>query len=349
MNSDWLSQPCAALNATARTAALTRQGQLTKPPGALGRLEDLAVQFAAFQDNAIPSLQRLHISVFAADHGVAEEGVSAFPQAVTAEMVRNFARGGAAISVLAKHLNAELEVINLGTVTSVEPLPNVRDERIAEGTANFAKVAAMTHSQCEQALQAGRKASERAQARSAQLFIGGEMGIANTSAATVIASILLNESPQLLVGPGTGLNQAGVAHKLQVMMRALALHRLDARQPLEVLRCVGGFEIVGLVGAYIACAQQKMPVLVDGFISSAAALAAVRLNPSARDWMVFAHASAEPGHRHILAALGATPLLQLGMRLGEGSGAAVAVSLIQSACVLHSGMATFSEAGVSDQ
>lgn len=349
MNSNWLAQPCAVLNETARAAALARQGQLTKPPGALGRLEGLAVQLAAWQGTERPGMARIHISVFAADHGVAEEGVSLFPQAVTAEMVRNFARGGAAISVLAKHLNANLEVINLGTVSVVEPWANVRDERVAAGTANFARHAAMTAAQRDAALHAGRDAALRAKQNGAQLFIGGDMGIANTTSASAIACALLQASPDLLAGPGTGLDSKGVAHKARVIEQSLALHNLSHDNPLEVLRCVGGFEIAGLAGAYIAAVQQGIPVFVDGFISSVAALLAARIHPAARDWMLFAHTSAEPGHQHVLDALDAQPLLQLGMRLGEGSGAAVAVPLLQLACALHGSMATFAEAGVSEQ
>ena len=349
MNSDWLAQACAVLDETARAAALARQGQLTKPPGALGRLEDLAVQLAAWQGTERPGMSRIHISVFAADHGVAEEGVSLFPQAVTAEMVRNFARGGAAISVLAKHLDANLEVINLGTVSVVEPWANVRDQRVAAGTTNFARHAAMTAAQRDTALQAGRDAALRAKQNGAQLFIGGDMGIANTTSASAIACALLQASPELLAGLGTGLDRKGVAHKARVIEQSLALHKLSHDNPLEVLRCVGGFEIAGLAGAYIAAVQQGIPVFVDGFISSVAALLAVRIRPAARDWMLFAHTSAEPGHQHVLDALDARPLLQLGMRLGEGSGAAVAVPLLQLACALHGSMATFAEAGVSEQ
>ncbi|BBE50845.1 Nicotinate-nucleotide--dimethylbenzimidazole phosphoribosyltransferase [Ferriphaselus amnicola] len=351
MDNDWLQQPCAVLHEAARSAALARQEQLTKPPGALGRLEDIAVQLAAWQGVAQPTLQRIHISIFAADHGVAEEGVSLFPQAVTAEMVRNFARGGAAISVLARQLNADLEVINLGTVTAVEPLPGVRDERIAAGTANLARTPAMTQAQCTEALQAGRNAAVRAKHADAQLFVGGEMGIANTTSASALACALLGESPHNLAGRGTGLDAAGVSHKADVIAAALVLHgvegvRIEAQ---EILRRLGGFEIAGLAGAYIAAAQLGLPILVDGFISSVAALVAVRINPSARAWMLFAHTSAEAGHQRVLSALDAQPLLQLGMRLGEGSGAAVAVPLLQLACTLHSGMATFAEAGVSEQ
>jgi len=222
MNTNWLAQPCAALNESSRTAALARQEQLTKPPGSLGKLEAIAVQLSALQGTDKPQMERLHISIFAADHGVAAEGVSAFPQAVTVEMVRNFARGGAAISVLAKHLNATLEVINLGTVLPVEPLAKVRDERIAAGTANFAQGPAMTEAQLAAALQTGRATALRAKQDGAQLFIGGEMGIANTTSASAIACALLQESPQLLAGPGTGLDSKGVAHKAAVITWAQA-------------------------------------------------------------------------------------------------------------------------------
>lgn len=349
MAMNWLTQPCAALNETARTSALARQGQLTKPPGALGYLEDIAVQLAAWQGVEQPVMERIFIGIFAADHGVAEEGVSLFPQAVTAEMVRNFARGGAAISVLARQLNATLEVINLGTVSVVEPLNNVRDERIAAGTANFARQPAMSADQCAVALQAGRNAVQRAKQQGAQLFIGGEMGIANTTSASAIACALLSAMPKLLAGAGTGVDSAGMTHKAQVIAKALSLHQVASDQPLDVLRNLGGFEIAGLAGAYISAAQSGIPVMVDGFISSVAALVAVRINPEVRAWLLFGHTSAELGHRRVLIALRAQALLHLRMRLGEGSGAAVAVPLLQLACALHSGMATFAEAGVSEQ
>jgi len=347
MDTNWLAQPCAALNEASRTKALERQGQLTKPPGSLGKLEAIAVQLAAMQGTAKPQLERAHISIFAADHGVAAEGVSAFPQAVTAEMVKNFARGGAAISVLAKQINATLEVINLGTAFPVDSMANVRDEQIAPGTANFAHGPAMSEAQLAAALQTGRAAVLRAKQDDAQLFIGGEMGIANTTSASAVACALLHESPQLLAGPGTGLDDKGVAHKAIVIQRALNLHQANLAQPLDVMRHLGGFEIAALTGAYLTAAQNGIPVLVDGFISSVAALVAVRFNPCVSNWLIFAHTSAEPGHQCVLAALTAQPLLQLGMRLGECSGAAMAVPLLQLACALHNGMATFAEAAVS--
>jgi nicotinate-nucleotide--dimethylbenzimidazole phosphoribosyltransferase len=352
-----MAQPCATPNETVRNAALERQGQLTKPPGSLGRLEDVAVELAAMQGVERPSVDRAAIVIYAADHGVAAENVSAFPQAVTGEMVKNFARGGAAISVLARTLNATLEVVNLGTVNDPGEWPNVVRAVVAPSTANFAVEPAMSEAQLAQALQAGRESVMRAQEQGAQLFIGGEMGIANTTSAAAVACALLGATPKELAGPGTGLNHAGVAHKAEVIWRALELHGLlpaehekrIGENALTVLRCVGGFEIAALTGAYLACAQQGLPVLVDGYISSVAALVAVRYNPSVGDWLLYAHASAEPGHGRVLAALAAQPLLNLGMRLGEGSGAAAALPLLRLACALHNGMATFAEAAVSEK
>lgn len=346
---DWLKKAVKPLDETARAAAQARQQQLTKPPGALGRLEDLAIRLAAMQGRELPQVEHVHIGVFAGDHGVAAEGVSAFPQAVTAEMVKNFARGGAAISVLAKQQGAALEVVNLGTAFDTGELPGVLQCNLGKGTANFAQDAAMTEAQLAAALQAGRDSAARAQQAGAQLYIGGEMGIANTTAAAALACALLQLSPQQLAGPGTGLDSAGVRHKAEVIGRALALHAAALDKPQEVLRRLGGFEIAALTGAYIGCAQRGIPVLVDGYIASAAALLAVRLNSGVADWLLFAHHSAEPGHTLLLQALGAEPLLNLGMRLGEGSGAAVAVPLIRLACALHNGMATFAEAGVSEK
>ena len=349
MNIEWLSVAARQPDRAMEQAALARQGQLTKPPGALGQLEALAVRLAALQGVERPAVERIAITVFAADHGIAEEKVSAFPQAVTGEMVKNFARGGAAISVLARQLDADLEVVNLGTVNDPGDMPGVVRAVIAPATANFAKEAAMTEAGLAQALQAGRDSVLRAQAAGAQLFIGGEMGIANTSAATALACALLRAEPRSLAGPGTGLDHAGLSHKVRVLERALALHAAHFNEPLECLRRVGGFELAALAGAYLSCAQLGIPVLVDGFIATAAALAAVRIQPRCAEWLLYSHGSAEPGHAHMLVALDAHPLLNLGMRLGEGSGAAVAAALLRTACALHNGMATFAEAAVSEK
>lgn len=346
-NIDWLTVAVAPLNETAQREAEQRQSQLTKPPGALGQLETLAIRLAAMQGTSRPTLERVHIVVFAADHGVAAEGVSAFPQAVTAEMVRNFARGGAAISVLARQLGATLEVLNLGTVVDTGPLAGVRNLNLGPGTANFAKTAAMNAEQLARALHAGRTTVERAKQDHTQLFIGGEMGIGNTTAAAALACTLLDAPPELLAGPGTGLDVHGVTHKKKIIRAALTLHREPGLDASEILRRLGGFEIAALAGSYVACAQLGVPALIDGFIATAAALVATRIRPGSDQWFLYAHASAEPGHACILEALKARPLLDLGMRLGEGSGAAVAVPLLRLACALHNEMATFAEAGVS--
>jgi len=336
------------LDESVRAQALARQDQLTKPRGALGQLEALAVSLAAMQGSERPQVERLHVSVFAGDHGVVEEGVSAYPQSVTGQMLRNFVGGGAALSVLSKRLGAPLEVIDLGTVESLQ-LEGVRHLRLGPGTANFIREAAMSDEQLRLALAAGRDSAQRAAEGSTQLFIGGEMGIGNTTSASALAAVLLPRSPLTLVGPGTGLDLAGVRHKIQVIQSAVRLHAAYCGEPLEALRRLGGFEIAALAGAYLCCAQLGVPVLVDGFICSAAALCAVRLNPDCRPWLIFAHRSAEPGHLAVLEALGAVPLLDLGLRLGEGSGAALAVPLLQQACALHNDMATFAEAAVSDR
>lgn len=343
---NWLEDDVKPLDQEAARAARQRQDQLTKPPGALGDLEMLAVTLAGWQGRVQPSLERVHISVFAADHGVTEEGISAFPAAVTAEMMRNFVRGGAAISVLARALDANLEVINLGTIDPT-PIAGAREVRLGPGSANFVEAPAMTAEQLARALEAGRASVERAQTGNSQLFIGGDMGIGNTTAAAALASALLSARPETLVGPGTGLDERGVAHKAAVIRRALERHAGHLRTAREALQRLGGFEIAALAGAYVRCAQLGIPALIDGFISSAAALVASRMCPGARVWWLFGHRSKEPGHATILNALEARALLDLSMRLGEGSGAAVSVPLLQLACRLHSEMATFAEAGVS--
>ena len=345
MSHHWYDAPIAAPDAAVLAAARDRQAQLTKPPGSLGRLEELGVTLAAMQGIQQPRVDKVWITVFAGDHGVVAEGVSAFPQVVTAEMVRNFARGGAAISVLARTWDARLEVVNVGTVQPLEELPGVLDARVGPGTANFVREPAMTGDQLHEALMAGHDAAERAAINGARLFVGGEMGIGNTTSAAALACSLLGLPAAQLAGPGTGLDAAGVTHKALVIERALARHRSD--QPLAALQRLGGFEIAALAGAYLRCGQLGLPALVDGFITTAAALVAVRLRPDLAPWLFYAHCSAEPGHRRLLDALDAKPLLELGMRLGEGSGAAVAVPILRAAAALHAGMATFAEAGVS--
>lgn len=347
----WLREPAFRPDSAAREAALAHQAQLTKPPGALGRLEELAVRLAAMQRRSRPALERVRITVFAADHGVAADGVSAFPQEVTAQMIANMAAGGAAISVLAEQIGAAIELIDLGTVAEVPAHPRIRSSIIAPGTANLAQGEAMTSAQLAQSLAAGFDAVQRAVADGSDLFIAGEMGIGNTTAAAAVGCALLGRPAADLAGPGTGVDAGGVARKCTVIDQALALHGAALGDPAAALARVGGFEIAAMAGAYVACAQLGLPALVDGFISSAAALAATRLCPGAGDWLLLAHASAEPGHRALVRALveagTGAPLLDLGMRLGEGSGAAAAVPLLRLACALHANMATFADAGVA--
>ena len=349
MSLAWLNKPVSIISHDYVVAARQHQNNLTKPQGSLGVLEDIAVRLSAMYSSTKPAVDRVHIVIFAADHGVAEENVSAFPQAVTVEMVRNFSRGGAAICVLAKQLKADLEVVNVGTVAEHEALQGVMVQRIAAGTKNLSKQSAMTATQLEEALMAGSDAVWRARKSSAQLFIGGDMGIANTTSATAIACALLNEKPEIMAGPGTGLDKSGVSHKAEVIRRALELHKDNLKTPLDVLQHVGGFEIAALTGAYLTCAQTGLPAVVDGFISTAAALVAIKINPQVKDWLFFAHASAEPGHKIMLQAIQVKPVLDMNMRLGEGSGAAVVVPLLRMACALHSGMATFNQAQVSNK
>jgi nicotinate-nucleotide--dimethylbenzimidazole phosphoribosyltransferase len=347
----WLADPLPAPDARSADAARARQSQLTKPAGSLGELETVAVRLAALQSRERPCAQRVHITVFAADHGVAAEGVSAYPQTVTAQMIDNFAAGGAAIAVLARELgDARFEVVDLGTAN-----PRVRGEarvvvrHIGPGTANLAREAAMSAPQLAQALWAGAEAAHRAAEHRCDLFVGGEMGIANTTSASALACALLGLPAAQLAGPGTGLDPVGVARKAVVIDHALALHRADLADPLETLRRLGGFEIAALAGAYIACAQLRIACVVDGFIASVAALCAVRIAPALSPWLIYAHRSAEPGHAAVLQALEARPLLDLGQRLGEGSGAALAIALLRAACALHGEMATFEEAGVANR
>jgi len=344
----WLDAPCHALDEAALTAARQRQDNLTKPRGSLGRLEEMAIRLAGMQGTETPSPDPVQILQFVSDHGVAAEGVSLFPQEVTIQMLHNIARGGAAVSVMAEEIGARMEIFDLGIATDPGPVAGVRSERLGPGTGNIAREPAMTESQLTAALNLGRDAVERALANGAGLLICGEMGIANTTPATALACALLDMEPSALVGPGTGLDATGVARKTQVVAQALALHATPGRSALELLGLLGGFDIAASVGAFIAAAQRGLPILVDGFIISSAALAAVRIKPEVRDWMLFAHSSAEPGHRRMMEALDADPYLDLGMRLGEASGAATLIPLLRLACAVHAKMATFAEAGVSE-
>ena len=349
MTSRWIEKACPMPSAAHEAAARERQSQLTKPPGSLGRLEELAIALAALQATDRPRAVAAPIILFAGDHGVTAQNISAFPAAVTVEMLRNFASGGAAVAVLARELGVPLMVVDAGTLAT-DPIAGVVSDKTRRGTRDFTVEAAMTADDRDEALAAGRRAVETA--GPADLVLFGEMGIGNTTSAAAIACALLGKPPAEIAGAGTGLDQAGIAHKIDVIARGLARHELEgssAPDARRVLETVGGLEIAALVGAIVAAAQRGSPVLVDGFIVTVAALAATRLNPSVRPWLLFAHRSAERGHAAVLAALAAEPILDLGLRLGEGSGAASALAVLRLACALHNGMATFAEAAVSNR
>ncbi|WP_312159674.1 nicotinate-nucleotide--dimethylbenzimidazole phosphoribosyltransferase [Acinetobacter sp.] len=344
---NWWLDACKTPSAEARQQAAERQLQLTKPTGSLSALENVAIQLASLQNNPRPNVDRPWISIFAGDHGVMEENISAYPQAVTRQMLQNITTGGACISVIAKEYNARLQVIDCGSVGEAYEYAGVERHCIIPGTANFAKQPAMTEAQCIEAMNLGRKSVEDAVAYSASIYVAGEMGIGNTCSASAIACFLLNEPAEQLTGVGTGIREEQLNHKKNVINQAIALHQeYVCNDAFKALCAVGGLEVAAMVGAYIRCAQLGLPMVVDGFITTASALVAVRLNPAVRDWMLFGHQSAEYGHQRLLQEMDANPLLQLNLRLGEGSGAGAALGVIKLACSLHNNMATFAEAAV---
>ncbi|MBL8229376.1 MAG: nicotinate-nucleotide--dimethylbenzimidazole phosphoribosyltransferase [Bryobacterales bacterium] len=319
-----------------------RLDSLTKPPGSLGRLESLLIRYAEVRNAEPPPSPRMLAVICCGDHGVTAEGVSAWPSEVTREMMRNFVRGGAAISVLCRNLAIDTWVVDAGA--KGEPVEGVRDCRVAAGTQNMAIAPAMSVDDARTALAHGRKLAEEASAAGYDFLLTGDMGIGNTTSATALLCAYADIAPQDVTGPGAGLDAAGVSRKAQVISRALTLH--SSRDPLEIAANLGGFEIVMLAGLLMGAAQRRLPVLFDGFITCSAALIAQALEPSSMSAAFFSHRSAEPGHRAMLAKLGATPVLDLEMRLGEGTGAALAASLFQSACKLYHEMATFEQAAV---
>jgi nicotinate-nucleotide--dimethylbenzimidazole phosphoribosyltransferase len=326
--------------------AQARLDRLTKPAGSLGRLEELALRAALITGSESPRIADPVIFTLAADHGVAAEGVSAYPQAVTAQMVENLCRGGAAVNVLARHVGARVVVADFGVATDLPAHPELRDRKLASGTANLSRGPAMRRDQALAAVLAGADLVESA----APDCVGtGEMGIANTTAASALAAALIGADPPAVTGRGTGVDDAGWARKVAAVRQALAVNRPDPRDPLGVLAALGGFEIAGLVGVILAGAARRVPVVVDGFIATAAALVAVRLRAETREYLLAAHRSAEPGHRILLETLGLAPYLDLGMRLGEGTGAALAIGLLRAALACFGEMATFKEAGVSER
>ncbi len=324
-----------------------RLDQKTKPRGSLGRLEDLACSFCAIRGTSIPELPAKAIVVMAGDHGVASEGVSAFPQEVTAQMVLNFARGGAAINALAGHAGARLVVVDMGVKAPLSH-PDVRSVRVGPGTRNFTRGPAMTLEETLRALEVGIGVAGELADAGVGLIGLGDMGIANTTAASAITAACTGASPEEVTGHGTGVDEVTHRRKVGVVRRALEANRPDPTDGLDVLVKLGGFEIAGLAGVALGGAARRVPVVMDGFIASAAALVAARIAPAAAGSFIASHRSVEAGHRLVLEAIGARPLFDLEMRLGEGTGAALAMGLVEASLRVLREMATFESAGVSD-
>ncbi|RJE86866.1 nicotinate-nucleotide--dimethylbenzimidazole phosphoribosyltransferase [Paenibacillus sp. 1011MAR3C5] len=320
--------------------------QLTKPPGSLGKLEAIAAQLAGATGQLWPDLSKRAVIVMAGDHGVCEEGISAFPQAVTPQMVHNFLNGGAAVNVLARQAGAEVVCVDIGVAAELKH-DSLVSRKVVWGTRNMAKEPAMTRLEALEAILTGIAVAEAQIAKGTRLFATGEMGIGNTTASAAITSVLANLSPELTVGRGTGINDGVLAHKIEVVKRAIERNQPNPDDGLDVLAKVGGAEIAGLVGVIIGAAANRCPVVIDGYISTTAALVASRLAPRTVPYMLASHLSHELGHARLMEAIGLSPLIHLEMRLGEGTGAVLSFHLLDASLLLMQEMATFDSAGIS--
>ncbi len=349
MTTDLLTRTIAAitpLDADAMRAAEARQAQLTKPPKALGRLEAISIQLAGIKATPMPVIEHKAIAVMAADHGVTAEGVSAFPAEVTPGMVFNFAAGGAAINVIGRHVGARVIVTDVGVNADLSDAAGVRQKKVRMGTANMAQGPAMTRDEAVRALEIGIELVEGERAQGLDIIATGEMGIGNTTAASAVIAALTGQPVARVTGRGTGIRPEALPAKIAVIERALAVNLPDGADPIDVLAKVGGLEIAAMTGVFLGGAAHRIPVVMDGFISAAAALAAVRLCHECVDYILPSHVSIEIGHQVVLDELGLTPLFDLQMRLGEGTGAALSMSIIEASARILSEMATFASAGV---
>ncbi len=319
----------------------------TKPPGSLGRLEEFARRYVAMTGNLNPSITKKVIFTFAGDHGVVDEGVSAFPKEVTPQMVLNFLRGGAGLNVLARHAGAEVRIVDIGVDYDFDPAPGLIIAKIARGTKNFAKGPAMTKEEAVAAIEVGINLANDAAKEGFNLVGTGEMGIGNTTPSSAIIAALSGKSVSDVTHRGTGINDAALENKIRVIHGGLKLNKPNPEDPLDVLIKVGGLEIAGIAGLVLGCAANRIPVVVDGFISTAGALIASEIHPDVKEYLFAAHESVEIGHRFMLERMGAEPMLNLQMRLGEGTGAALAMGLIEAGVKILNEMATFAEAGVT--
>ena len=326
--------------------AKQRLDNLTKPRDSLGRLEEIAARVVAIRENESPSIEKKDVFIFAGDHGVTSEGVSAYPQEVTGLMVRNFLAGGAAINALAHSAGASVSVIDIGMMEDLENAEGLIKKNVKRGTGNVAKGPAMTHEQAEMGICVGIEVAEEACKRGASIIATGEMGIGNTTPSSAILSALLPAEVIDVTGRGTGLDDEGLRHKIKVIEKALKVNRTSLGDPISTLAAIGGLEIAGICGMCLACAARRVVVIVDGFISSAGALVAMRLNPAVKDYLFFSHKSVEKGHGAFFDKEGLHPILDLGLRLGEGTGAALAIHIIESSLKVYNEMATFEEVGI---
>lgn len=329
--------------------AQERLDSLTKPQGSLGRLEELAARYVAIRRDPMPVLENKWVVVFAADHGVVAEGVSAYPQDVTYQMVYNFLRGGAGINVLARHAGARVEVVDIGVNHDFISAPGLISRKVAYGSRNLAREPAMTREEAVQALLVGVELAEEATTDGFDAMAAGDMGIGNTTPAAALASVFTGKPVSVVTGRGTGIDDQAWQHKVAVINRALSRHRPDPADPVGALAAVGGLEIAGIAGLILGCAAARRPLLLDGFIATAGALVATALAPAAGDYLIAAHRSVEPGHQTVLEFLGLKPLLNFQMRLGEGTGAALGLGLLEAGVKIYREMATFAEAGVAEK
>ena len=334
---------------SAMDAARARQDTLTKPQGSLGRLEELSISLAGIFMDPIPKINRKAVILAAGDHGVVAEGVSAYPQEVTPAMVGNFLAGGAAINVLARHVGASIVVLDAGVAADLPDDPAMRAVKIGRGTANMAIGPAMSREDAIKCIEAGIAAADEQIAKGADLIAFGDMGIGNTTPSSAITAVVTGADPSVTTGRGTGLDDPALAHKVEVVRRSIEVNKPDAKDGLDLLAKVGGFEIGMLAGAMLGTAAAHRPAVVDGFISGAAALIAWTLAPTLSHYLIASHQSVEPGHRIGMETMGLTPLLDMGMRLGEGSGATLAMPIIEAAAKCLAEMATFADAGVAER
>ncbi len=337
------------LDQKAIEAAQERQNNLTKPAGSLGRLEEVSIQLAGIFRNSLPEIKDKVIITMAGDHGVATTGVSAFPPEVTPQMVINFLYGGAAINALAGHVGARITVVDMGVAFDFEPHPNLIDKKIAKGTQNMLEGPAMTREQAEAAIQAGIEVVTAEIEKGLDIVGTGDMGIGNTTPSAAIASVLTGKPASKIAGRGTGVDDEGLKVKIKAIETAIEVNQPDPKDGIDILAKVGGFEIGGLVGVILGAAAHGKAVMIDGFISTAAAMLAVSISPSVKAYLISAHRSQEYGHQLMLEWLGLEPIVDLNFRLGEGTGAALGISIAEASCKVLAEMATFDEAGVTDK